>query len=284
MMSCYCVLLSVLSCYPLLLSMMSCYSLLLSIMLSCNSLCLSLSMLSCYPLLLSTMLSCYYELWNAGEEELKLFLAHLNESHPTIKFTATYDFATRAVPFLDTVVSIGDDGYIKTNLYIKPGTKCTYLSPTSSQPNFIAKNIPFSLAYRLLRICSDPRDLTYHLRVLKQKLTMRGYRPKIISAAFKKIREIPREKALMKVSKTKVDRICLPIPYDLHYRPGWWLNTIDTLQLLYLYHYYTFTFTIPLPLLYLYHYYTFTFTIPLPLLYLYLYLTLHYHTLTIPLP
>ena len=88
------------------------------------------------------------------------------------------------------------------------------MAPTSSHPNFIAKNIPFSLAYRLLRICSDPRDLTYHLRVLKQKLTMRGYRPKIISAAFKKIREIPRERALMKVSKTKVDRICLPIPYD----------------------------------------------------------------------
>ena len=99
-------------------------------------------------------------LWNEGEEELKLFLSHLNESHPTIKFTATYDFATRAVPFLDTVVSIGADGYIKTNLYIKPGTKCTYLAPTSSHPNFIAKNIPFSLAYRLLRICSDPRDLT----------------------------------------------------------------------------------------------------------------------------
>ena len=35
---------------------------------------------------------------------------------------------------------------------------------------------------------------------------MRGYRPKIISAAFEKIREIPREQALQKVEKTKVDK------------------------------------------------------------------------------
>ena len=85
---------------------------------------------------------------------------------PTIKFMATYD-----LPFLDTEVSIGADGYIKTNLYIKPGTKCTYLAPsTSSHPNFISKNILFSLAYRLVRICSDPSDLTHHLRVLNAGL------------------------------------------------------------------------------------------------------------------
>ena len=52
---------------------------------------------------------------------------------------------------------------------------------------------------------------------------MRGYRPKIISAAFEKIREIPREQALQKVEKTKVDkygRTCLANTAE-QVRPYW---------------------------------------------------------------
>ena len=48
-------------------------------------------------------------LWAGTEQELLHFLDHLNSSHPTIKFTIQYDFATKSVPFLDTVVSITDD-------------------------------------------------------------------------------------------------------------------------------------------------------------------------------
>ena len=105
-------------------------------------------------------------------------------------------------------------GLHKTNLYIKPGTKCTYLSPASCHPSHITKNMPYSLAYRLLRICSDPQDLSHHLRVLKKKLIQRGYRPNVISASFDRLKNVTRSRALIKVQRATSDRHCLPIPYD----------------------------------------------------------------------
>ena len=115
---------------------------------------------------------------------------------------------------MDTVVTVTEEGYIKTNLYIKPGTKCTYLSPASCHPNHITKNIPYSLAYRLLRICSDPRDFSHHLRILRKKLVQRGYRPNVITAAFDKLKNTTRSQALLKVQRVDSKRPCLPIPYD----------------------------------------------------------------------
>ena len=56
---------------------------------------------------------------NSTGEELTKFLDHLNEQHEYIKFTATYDIASRAVPFLDMTVSIDDENTIKTDLYKK---------------------------------------------------------------------------------------------------------------------------------------------------------------------
>ena len=105
-----------------------------------------------------------------SEQELQLFIRELNNHHSHIKFTANYDIKTKSVPFLDMQVSINKDGFIKTDLFTKETAKIQYLLPSSSHPGHITKNIPYSLCYRLLRLCSDPCDFSKRKEELKQDL------------------------------------------------------------------------------------------------------------------
>ena len=50
-------------------------------------------------------------LWEHGEEKLKEFIEHLNEKHPTIKFTA--EWSQTSINFLDVTII---DGKVTTNL------------------------------------------------------------------------------------------------------------------------------------------------------------------------
>ena len=64
-------------------------------------------------------------LWLGTEQNLIKFIALLNTLHPTIKFTASFNFQTKSVIFLDTTVTI-KNGIITTDLYrklIKPCDK-----------------------------------------------------------------------------------------------------------------------------------------------------------------
>ena len=155
-------------------------------------------------------------LWQGSVTELESFINDLNQEHTHIKFTATYDLEKKAVPFLDMEISIDENGFIKTDLFKKETAKCQYLLPSSCHPGHITKNIPFSLAYRLLRICSDPRDFEKRLEELRQDLLSRNYHPKIIQDAFDRIKLIERKEALKKVVKTKsVDTI-----FTITYHPA----------------------------------------------------------------
>ena len=154
-------------------------------------------------------------LWNGTEHQLIEFIEYLNNFHPYLKFKASYDFVTKSVVFLDTVISITDNGFIKTDLYVKPGRKCNYLLPSSSHPSHICKNIPFSLALRIKRICSDNIDFLKQLDNLKITLLSRGYRNNFVSEAFEKVKAIERNVALQKTTKNEnVKRIALTLPYD----------------------------------------------------------------------
>ena len=94
-------------------------------------------------------------LWAGSEDELKDFIRHLNSSHRLIKFTANYNVKTKSTPFLDMEISIDNKGYLQTDLYKKDCARVQYLLPESCHPGHISRNIPYSLSYRLLRICSN---------------------------------------------------------------------------------------------------------------------------------
>ena len=89
--------------------------------------------------------------------------------------------------------------------------------PSSCHPAHITKNIPFSLAYRLKRICSEPEIFLKRLEELRHDLISRNYNPRIIETAFQKIKCIPREEALKKVVRSKTsDRE----PFCVTYHPS----------------------------------------------------------------
>ena len=142
-------------------------------------------------------------LWSGSVDDLEIFIQNLNKFHTHIKFTATYDIESKSIPFLDMQVSIDKNGYICTDLFKKDTARCQYLLPSSCHPGHVTKNIPFSLALRLKRICSNPEDFTKRLEELRNDLISRGYLPKIISEAFQRVSNIERTEALKKVSRIK---------------------------------------------------------------------------------
>ena len=125
---------------------------------------------------------------------MELFISELNNHHSHIKFTVNYNYETKMVPFLDMNISINKNGFIETDLYTKETARIQYLLPSSSHPAHITKNIPYSLGYRLLRICSDNNVFLKRLDELKQDLISRNYHTKIINEAFHKLRKISRKK------------------------------------------------------------------------------------------
>ena len=127
------------------------------------------------------------------------------------------------INFLDLKISI-KDGKVHTDLYRKPTDKPRALLPSSAHPTHITTNIVFSMAFRLLRICSNEGLFETRLKELKKEfLIPRGYKSQIIEGQFKKVKNLPgntfsekRREALKKKEKTEtnVNRIIAPFNYN----------------------------------------------------------------------
>jgi len=75
-------------------------------------------------------------------------------------------------------------------------------------------NIPYSLALRIKRICSQMEDFIRHLDILKVDLLSRGYKKNYITKAFEKVIPMDRKSALKKVDKKILNRTVLSLQYD----------------------------------------------------------------------
>ena len=94
---------------------------------------------------------------------------------------------------------------IVVDLYKKPTDRCQYLLTSSCHPPHITENIPYSLAYRIVRICSEEETRDKRLAELKNMLLSRDYKTKLIDNAIEKAKGTPRSKALERVEKTKTE-------------------------------------------------------------------------------
>ena len=154
----------------------------------------------------------------SGKERRLSCLTLLYSWTPSTQFKCkqgvNFDFTTRKVDFLDTTIWVDDNGVIQSTLYTKPGKVVQYLSPSSSHPSHITKNIPYSLAYRLLRIETTRHLFEANLEKLGSDLVQRGYRKDGINDAFNKVRNLDRQTTLQKVVRPPSDRLILVIPFD----------------------------------------------------------------------
>ena len=96
--------------------------------------------------------------WCHSIAELESFLDRANNFHPSIKFTSEVSNDNHV--FLDTVSHIQDNRLV-VDLYSKPTDKHQYLLPTSCHPKHTCRNIPYSLALRIRRICSQDSTFEY---------------------------------------------------------------------------------------------------------------------------
>ena len=124
-----------------------------------------------------------------------------------------YDKEQRSCNFLDTTVWIDPEGFLQTDLFTKPCAKIQYLLPTSGHPNSIFSNIPYSLMYRLKRICSQEEGFDRRIEELKGHLLNRGYNHHIIKSAKAKIDLVTREEALKRVVREPNKRKCFVTEY-----------------------------------------------------------------------
>ena len=75
--------------------------------------------------------------------------------------------------------------------------------PSSAHPGHVTGNIPYSLAYRLRRLCWSNELFELRLTELCSELVSRGYKKRSILDSFDKVRGIPRAEAIKKVVRDR---------------------------------------------------------------------------------
>ena len=131
-------------------------------------------------------MTCLLYLRDPPNKFLILF-TEMNKIHPILKFTMTHtsNFNENieescncemkySIAFLDTSCSI-ENRKIEIDLYCKETDRNQYLMPESCHPKTTTKNIPFSLAFRNVRICTKPNQRDVRLNDLKTLLLKRKY-------------------------------------------------------------------------------------------------------------
>ena len=116
------------------------------------------------------------------------------------------------IPFLDTQCEI-ENGKIVVDLYRKPTDRNIYLLTSSCHPSTVCENIPYSLALRIVRICSKPETRDQRLEELKQLLLNRSYKLNIINAAIARAKNVPRDEALKRVIRPPTNRPVFPVTH-----------------------------------------------------------------------
>ena len=147
--------------------------------------------------------------------ELHNFFTDINKIHPNIKFTMSHTTPDSElseqlctcnvqthIPFLDTSCTV-KNGKIILDLYRKKTDKNQYLLPSSCHPMSCTKSIPYSLATRINRICSERETRDRRFEELKLMLLERHYDIDTINSAICKASKIPRLEAIKYVHREK---------------------------------------------------------------------------------
>ena len=89
----------------------------------------------------------------------------------------------KAIQFFDTSCTIRE-GKIIVDLYRKPTDRNQYLLTSSCHPASHTENIPYSLAMRIVRVCTESETRDIRLQEMKQFLLDRDFRPGMVDAAI----------------------------------------------------------------------------------------------------
>ena len=168
-----------------------------------------------------------YLIFCGSSKALHQFLKEINQVNPTIELTMSHTSIPgeamedrcdceplESIPFLDTLSSV-KEGKIETTLFRKQTDRNQYLLPTCCHPRQTTRSIPFSLATRIIRICSSKENREQELNKLKELLLERQYKLEVIESAIEKAKKIPRDQLLKpKLQKDENKRPVFAVLYD----------------------------------------------------------------------
>ena len=151
-------------------------------------------------------------------KKLHQMFEQINNIHPNIKCTMAHTPnkdekvsescncpKTDSVPFLDTLCTIRE-GKVILDLYKKPTDRNQYLLTSSCHSAHCVENIPFSLALRLNRICTDISQRDIRHQELKEMILEREYPEGLVISAITRAKTISRSQALKPVVAHKQSR------------------------------------------------------------------------------
>ena len=124
-------------------------------------------------------------IWTGSEKELKEFFEYINKVHKTIKFTTEH--SRYSINFLDTIVTINEDGTLTTDVFQKITDTHNYLHRTSAHPEHNKRSIPYSQFLRIKRICSDNNQLKKRIKQYIEYFVNSGYSRKELTRTAEKI-------------------------------------------------------------------------------------------------
>ena len=134
-----------------------------------------------------------FDLWQQGLPALDTFTQYINSLYPTIKFEVVS--SENCLHVLDLTLHLVD-GFIRTDVYSKPTDSHLYLPPSSAHPKHVFKAIPFGVATRIRRNCSDDNFFANRLVEYKGYLLNQGYSAKLVNDQFSRALAIPRKDLL----------------------------------------------------------------------------------------
>lgn len=120
--------------------------------------------------------------------------------------------------FLDTFIYT-KNGNIETMATSKPTDSHSYLLPQSCHPTHIAENIPYGVAHRVYKNCSDPETYITCKAEFASYLQNRHYSDELINKAFQKVETLNRDSIIASGSKDSTsdgNRRCFPLVCDFN--------------------------------------------------------------------
>ena len=100
-------------------------------------------------------------IWPHGGPALETFITQANNFHHIIKFTS--EISPTQILFLDVIVSL-KDGKLQTDFFSKETDTFNHQDWGSCHPLHTKQSIPYSLAFRLMKLCSTEATLTSRLK------------------------------------------------------------------------------------------------------------------------
>ena len=128
----------------------------------------------------------------------------------------TYSYSPKKVNFLDTSVTLENDGTLSTNLYCKPASVHQYLNKQSCHPPHTITAIPKSQFIRIRRICTHLDDYSKNATLFIKIFLQRGYKPKYLKQISEEVAKMNRDELLETRNKPKSDRIPFVITWHHH--------------------------------------------------------------------